>query len=93
MEFPDLSQEAGIQFLDDYLSSRSYISGFEASANDLQVLNAFKGREPAGKFVNARRWFKHIQFFAGKKLPDSDQKIKISTSGSGCIKEEVKLSE
>ena len=91
MEFPDLSQEAGVHFLDDYLLSHSYISGFEASANDLLVLNALKGKEPDDSLKNARRWFRHVQFFAGKKLPESDEKIKIFSSDS-CSKVEVKLS-
>jgi hypothetical protein len=80
MEFPDPATEPGLQYLDGYLSSRSYISGYEATANDLQVFNAFKGVEPATKFVNARRWYRHIQFYSGKKVPDADEKIRVAIS-------------
>jgi hypothetical protein len=90
MEFPDPSQESGLQFLDDFLSTRSYISGYEATGNDLLVFKALKGREPADKFVNARRWFRHVQFFAAQKLEESDEKIRIAISSNDLgVKEEV----
>ena len=94
MEFPDPSEESGLQFLDNYLSTRSYISGYEASENDLLVLKALKGREPADKFGNARRWFRHIKFVAekNKKLEESDEKIRIAISShEPGVKEEVNL--
>ena len=80
MEFPDPATEAGVQYLDEYLTSRSYITGYEATANDLQLFKAFKGFEPAAKFINVRRWFRHIHFYSGKKLPDADEKIRVAVS-------------
>jgi hypothetical protein len=44
MEFPDPNCESGLQFLDDFLSSRSYITGYEATDNDLVLFKALKGR-------------------------------------------------
>ena len=82
MEFPDLSSAAGVQFLDDYLSSRSYVSGYEASKNDQLVWAALKGKEPGPAAVNARRWYRHVAFFSGKNLPESDEKIRIAVSNS-----------
>ena len=80
MEFPDPATEVGVQYLDEYLTIRSYITGYEATANDLQLFNAFRGVEPSAKFVNVRRWFRHIQFYSGKKLPDADEKIRVAVS-------------
>ena len=82
MEFPDLSSEAGVQFLDEYLSARSYVSGYEASKNDQLVWAALKGKEPGPAAVNARRWYRHVAFFSGKNLPESDEKIRIAVSNS-----------
>ena len=82
MEFPDLSSETGVQFLDDYLSTRSYVSGYEASKNDQLVWAALKGKEPGPAAVNARRWYRHVAFFSGKNLPESDEKIRITVSNS-----------
>ena len=43
MEFPDPSGDCGLKFLDDFLSSRSYVTGYEATANDVIVFKALKG--------------------------------------------------
>ena len=43
MEFPDPGSDCGLKFLDDFLSSRSYVTGFEATANDVIVFKALKG--------------------------------------------------
>lgn len=43
MEFLDPSSDLGLKFLDDFLSSRSYVTGYEATANDVIVFKALKG--------------------------------------------------
>lgn len=53
------STETGLKKLDEYLLSRSYISGYQASKDDLTVYGAFS-KAPSAEYVNVLRWFKHI---------------------------------
>lgn len=57
--FYDLSLAAGLKKLDDYLLSRSYISGYLASKDDLAVHSALS-KSPSADYVNVSRWFNHI---------------------------------
>ncbi|XP_011044166.1 PREDICTED: elongation factor 1-delta 1-like [Populus euphratica] len=57
--FYDLTSAAGLKKVDDYLLSRSYISGYQASKDDLTVFAAFS-RAPAAEYVNVSRWYTHI---------------------------------
>uniref|UniRef100_A0A2K1YBF5 Translation elongation factor EF1B beta/delta subunit guanine nucleotide exchange domain-containing protein n=2 Tax=Populus trichocarpa TaxID=3694 RepID=A0A2K1YBF5_POPTR len=57
--FYDLTSAAGLKKLDDYLLSRSYISGYQASKDDLTVFTAFSSA-PAAEYVNVSRWYTHI---------------------------------
>ncbi|KAJ6748424.1 hypothetical protein OIU79_029522 [Salix purpurea] len=57
--FYDLTSAAGLKKLDDYLLSRSYISGYQASKDDLTVFAAFSST-PAAEYVNVSRWYTHI---------------------------------
>jgi len=43
---------------------------------------------PDEKFVNARRWFKHIQFFANQKLPEVSEKVTVKVSKSEPVENE-----
>ncbi|MCH84405.1 elongation factor 1-delta 2-like [Trifolium medium] len=45
--------------LDEYISTRTYISGNRASMDDLTVYAALSS-VPSGEFVNLARWYKHI---------------------------------
>ncbi|KAE8730914.1 Elongation factor 1-delta [Hibiscus syriacus] len=57
--FNDLGSAAGLKMLDDYLLSRSYISGYQASKDDITVYAALSGA-PSSSYVNVSRWFNHI---------------------------------
>jgi len=63
MQFGDLNAASGLQALDGHLADKSYIGGYLPTQADLMVLNAMSGA-PAGDYVNASRWFKHISSFA-----------------------------
>ncbi|CAI5488780.1 unnamed protein product [Closterium sp. Naga37s-1] len=63
ISFGDLSTPAGLKELDEYLLTRSYISGFQASRDDLTVYSALKSF-PKG-YTNAARWFTHIKALLG----------------------------
>jgi elongation factor 1-beta len=44
----------------EYISTRSYVSGYTATATDLQVWEAL-GKAPAAEFAFALRWYNHIK--------------------------------
>jgi len=62
MQFGDLNAASGLQALDGHLADKSYIGGYLPTQADLTVLKAMSGA-PAGDYVNALRWFKHISSF------------------------------
>ncbi|XP_073103513.1 elongation factor 1-delta 1 [Elaeis guineensis] len=57
--FHNLNSESGLKKLDDYLLSRSYITGYQASKDDLAV-HAALSTAPSLEYVNVARWFNHI---------------------------------
>ncbi|KAG5230309.1 hypothetical protein OIU77_007530 [Salix suchowensis] len=57
--FYDLTSAAGLKKLDDFLLSRSYISGYQASKDDLTVYSALSSA-PSAEYVNVSRWYTHI---------------------------------
>jgi len=62
MQFGDLNAASGLQALDGHLADKSYIGGYLPTQADLAVLKAMSGA-PAGSYINALRWFKHISSF------------------------------
>ncbi|KAM7259532.1 hypothetical protein ACFE04_015273 [Oxalis oulophora] len=57
--FHDLASSPGLKKLDAYLLSRSYITGYQASKDDLTVYTAL-AKPPSSEYVNVSRWFNHI---------------------------------
>lgn len=55
----NVNSETGLQKLDAYLLTRSYISGYQASKDDMAVYTALSSAPPAS-YVNVSRWFDHI---------------------------------
>jgi elongation factor 1-beta len=53
---PDLAK------LNDFLLDKSYVSGWDISAEDVAVFNAV-GAAPAASFVNALRWWNHVNSY------------------------------
>ncbi|KAK3362010.1 hypothetical protein B0T24DRAFT_640626 [Lasiosphaeria ovina] len=60
MGFTDLLTDAGLTVLNNWLLTRSYITGFSASQADVAVFKALKSSPDATKYPNAARWYKHI---------------------------------
>ncbi|KAF3436870.1 hypothetical protein FNV43_RR19623 [Rhamnella rubrinervis] len=58
--FYDLGSAAGLKKLDDYLLSRSYITGYQASKDDITV-HAALPKAPSAEYVNVSRWYNHIE--------------------------------
>ncbi|KAL2114935.1 hypothetical protein VTJ04DRAFT_10598 [Mycothermus thermophilus] len=60
MGFTDLQADAGLTVLDNWLQTRSYITGYSASQADVAVFKALAAAPDAAKYPNAARWYKHI---------------------------------
>lgn len=59
MTFHNVNSEAGLQKLNEYLLTRSYITGYQASKDDIAVHAAFSSA-PSSVYVNVSRWYNHI---------------------------------
>ncbi|BBN18326.1 elongation factor 1-beta [Marchantia polymorpha subsp. ruderalis] len=81
LQLEDLSGEPGLKQLDDYLLSRSYISGYQASRDDLSVYLAIS-KTPSAKFVNLARWYDHISALLGSSFPGAAAGVKIAGSAA-----------
>ncbi|PNX69064.1 elongation factor 1-delta-like protein [Trifolium pratense] len=57
--FYNLKSESGLKKLNEYLLTRSYITGYQASKDDITVYSALPS-VPSVEFVNVARWYKHI---------------------------------
>ncbi|KAL2326305.1 hypothetical protein Fmac_025363 [Flemingia macrophylla] len=57
--FYDLNFTSGLKKLDEYLLSRSYITGYQASKDDLTVYSALP-TALLDEYLNVSRWYKHI---------------------------------
>ena len=81
MEFPDVNTKEGLQYLDTYFLSRSYISDYQPTQNDAVVFRALS-KEPSEQFSNAQRWYRHIKNFgnARKDLPQATTSISVKQS-------------
>lgn len=56
----DLGSAAGLKKLDEHLLTRSYITGYQASKDDITVHEALPGPPPS-EFINVSRWYNHIE--------------------------------
>lgn len=69
MEFPALDTSQGLELLERHLSSRSYLSDYQPTTNDLIVFKAI-AKEPK-EYFNVARWYRHIQSFDKKDFPSA----------------------
>ncbi|KAL6996976.1 hypothetical protein U1Q18_007099 [Sarracenia purpurea var. burkii] len=58
--FFDVNSESGLKKLDEYLLTRSYITGYQASKDDITV-HAALSKPPSSEYVNVSRWYHHIE--------------------------------
>ncbi|KAL2608649.1 hypothetical protein R1flu_027222 [Riccia fluitans] len=79
VQFENLSGDAGLKQLDEYLLTRSYITGYQASRDDLSVYLAIE-KAPTSKYVNAARWYSHITALLGSSFPGKAAGVKVAGS-------------
>ncbi|KAJ7956059.1 Elongation factor 1-delta [Quillaja saponaria] len=58
--FYDVNSASGLKKLDEYLLTRSYITGYLASKDDITV-HAALSKAPSAEYVNVSRWYNHIE--------------------------------
>jgi len=63
MGFSDLVSDAGLTILNNWLTTRSYITGHTPSQADVKTFQAIKSQPAAEKYPHAYRWYKHINSF------------------------------
>ncbi|KAJ0230348.1 Translation elongation factor EF1B [Hirschfeldia incana] len=56
---PELNSDAGLKKLDDYLLTRSYLTGYKASKDDITMIVCLSD-PPSSQYVNLSRWYNHI---------------------------------
>ncbi|OIR58580.1 MAG: translation elongation factor EF-1 beta subunit (eEF1B) [Amphiamblys sp. WSBS2006] len=70
MGFGDLKSTEGLERLDAFLASRSYIEGHSASVADAVILKELSGCPDCAKSPHAARWYEHIAGLGSlEKLP------------------------
>ena len=79
MEIPDLSKDEGLEYLNNYLSDKSFMDGYKASKADVLVWEKLRKR-PTDKYENIVRWFSLISSYGAERniLPSSDLSIKFA---------------
>ena len=86
MEFKDLSSDLGLCCLNEHLSSRSFISGYEATQNDVVVFKALQlNKDITSSHSNVHRWCLHMKTYTPfdlKTLPKSEEVVKVVSSQS-----------
>jgi elongation factor 1-beta len=80
VSFENLSTPAGLKELDQHLATRSYISGYQASRDDLAVFVALESVPK--EYVNAARWFKHISALAGPQFAAPGSGVQIESGAA-----------
>lgn len=60
MGFTDLVSDTGLTILEQWLKTRSYIVGYNASQADVVSFKALSAAPDASKYPHAARWYKHI---------------------------------
>jgi len=61
----DLKSPQGVQFLENFLSLKSYIVGYEPSTADVETFSTIQA--PQAKTPNVLRWYNHIKSFTDKE--------------------------
>ena len=76
MEFPILNSKEGLEFLENFLTEKSYISDYQLTQNDSVVFKAL-GKEPDEQYVNIVRWYRHVKCQNCKDLPSASVAVKL----------------
>ncbi|XP_018487497.1 elongation factor 1-delta 1 [Raphanus sativus] len=82
---PELNSDAGLKKLDDYLLTRSYLTGYKASKDDRTIFVCLSD-PPSSQYVNSSRWYNHIAALL-RTSGISDERSDVIVEGSSSITE------
>jgi elongation factor 1-beta len=82
VSFKDLSSQEGVKELNEHLLTRSYISGHQASRDDLIVYTAISKAPSASSAPHAARWFSHIKALLGASFPGEGEGVTVAGQSS-----------
>ncbi|EXJ71546.1 elongation factor 1-beta [Cladophialophora psammophila CBS 110553] len=63
MGFTDFVSDSGLTILNNWLKTRSYISGFQPSQADVVSFKALKECPPVERYPHAYRWYNHVKSY------------------------------
>jgi len=78
----DTTSKDGIAALDKHLATKSYITGFQASRDDLAVFTMMKSAPSAKEAANVARWYSHIDALLGSSFPGKAEGVKVAGAGA-----------
>uniref|UniRef100_T1JM91 Elongation factor 1-beta n=1 Tax=Strigamia maritima TaxID=126957 RepID=T1JM91_STRMM len=84
MGFGDLKNDVGVKNLNEYLASRSYISGFQPSQADTVIYEALADK-PKPNFFHALRWYNHITSYGPNRKKFAGEKKAVESYGSCAV--------
>src|ERR1700676_2842557 len=64
----------GLSSLNDHLSTRSYVSGYQPSGSDVQLAYQIPAGVDGSKYPHVRRWLTHILSLDGHQQLAAQQK-------------------
>ncbi|CAI9727670.1 elongation factor 1-beta [Octopus vulgaris] len=82
MGFGDLKTDAGLKALNEYMSTRSYVEGYEPSQADSVVFGGLT-TSPSANYCHAKRWFEHIKSFKTQVAKFPGVKKSLDSYGTG----------
>ncbi|KAH9544324.1 hypothetical protein CY35_13G113300 [Sphagnum magellanicum] len=86
--FKDFATEEGLQQLDEFVSSRVFISGHQGSLDDLAVFGALS-TAPGTDFPHASSWYSKVSHSLGSRFPGEGVGVHIGVGGSAVAGPEV----
>ncbi len=79
--FKDFATEEGLQQLDEFVSTRVFISGHQGSLDDLAVFGALS-TAPGTEFPHASSWYSRVSHSLGSRFPGEGVGVHIGVGGS-----------
>ncbi|BBN04183.1 hypothetical protein MPTK1_3g02450 [Marchantia polymorpha subsp. ruderalis] len=80
----DVTTDSGLAHLDNYLLTRSFITGHRPSRDDVTVFSAIAPPPRAdGRFLNLSRWYAHIDSIVRATFPGAAQGVTFGRAGAG----------
>jgi len=77
------SSPDGLTELNTFLLSSTYLTGYQASMDDLTVYLAFSTAPDAKAYPNVARWYNHVKALIGSVFPGAAAGVTVAGGGGG----------